>query len=97
MRSDHQHAHVQPTLQVQGAPLQAPVPRGTRNGHAGLCGTPWNSGGGGGGGGGGTLDICYLSIKLPLGLEGAIKVAAGDRTYALLRVPFGWHQAPGLI
>ena len=96
MRSDHQHANVQPTLLVQGAPLEAPVPGGTRNGRAGLRGTPWNPGGGGAVGGQARHCQVLLGIKLPPGLEGATKVAAGDRTYALLRVPFRWHQAPGL-
>ena len=27
----------------------------------------------------------------------AIKVGVGDRSYAIVRVPFGWHQAPGLV
>ena len=40
---------------------------------------------------------CYWSVCLPPDLAGAIQVAAGNRTYALLRVPFGWHYAPGLV
>ena len=48
---------------------------------------------------GAKLDIanCYWSVCLPPDVVGAIWVAAGNCTYALLRVPFGWHQAPGLV
>ena len=58
-------------------------------------------GGGAGGGGlwGTKLDIanCYWSVELPPPLASTIRVAAQGRTYAFLRVPFGWHQAPGLV
>ena len=30
-------------------------------------------------------------------MAGAVRVAAVGTTYALVRVPFGWHQAPGLV
>ena len=57
-------------------------------------------GGAGGGGLWGTkLDIanCYWSVELPPPLANTIRVAAQGHTYAFLRVPFGWHQAPGLV
>ena len=48
---------------------------------------------------GAKVDIanCYWSVCLPPDLAGAIRVAAGNRTYTLLRVPFGWHRAPCLV
>ena len=65
---------------------------------------PGGRGGGAGGGGGGLwgtkLDIanCYWSVELPPPpLANTIRVAAQGHTYAFLRVPFGWHQAPGLV
>ena len=30
-------------------------------------------------------------------MAGAVRVATAGTTYALVRVPFGWHQAPGLV
>ena len=45
------------------------------------------------------LDVayCYWSVELPPPpLANTIRVAQGH-TYAFLRVPFGWHQAPGLV
>ena len=30
-------------------------------------------------------------------MAGAVRVAAAGTTYALVRVPFGWHQARGLV
>ena len=30
-------------------------------------------------------------------MAGAVRVATPGTTYALVRVPFGWHQAPGLV
>ena len=54
---------------------------------------------GGGGLWGTKLDIanCYWSVELPPPLANTIRVAAQGHTYAFLRVPFGWHQAPGLV
>ena len=39
----------------------------------------------------------YWSIHLPLHLMNSIRVAAGSARYAIIRVPFGWHQAPSLV
>ena len=30
-------------------------------------------------------------------MAGGVRVAAAGTTYALVCVPFGWHQAPGLV
>ena len=30
-------------------------------------------------------------------MAGTVRVAVAGTTYALFRVPFGWHQAPGLV
>ena len=43
------------------------------------------------------LSNCYWSVHLPPAMAGAVRVAAAGTTYALVRVPFGWHQAPGLV
>ena len=43
------------------------------------------------------LSNCYWSVHLPPAMAGAVRVAAVGTTYALVRVPFGWHQAPGLV
>ena len=40
------------------------------------------------------LSICYWSVRL---MARAVSVAAGGTTYALVRVPLCWHQAPGLV
>ena len=52
-----------------------------------------------GGGGGATIDLsnCYWSVHLPPAMAGAARVAAAGTTCALVRVPFGWHQVPGLV
>ena len=54
---------------------------------------------GGGGAWGAKIDLsnCYWSVHLPPAMAGAVRVAAAGTTYALVRVPFGWHQAPGLV
>ena len=43
------------------------------------------------------LSNCYLSLCLLCGMAGAVRVAAASTTYVLVRVPFGWHQAPSLV
>ena len=43
------------------------------------------------------LQNCYWSIHLPPPLVNTIHVAAGVDHYAIIRVPFGWHQALGLV
>ena len=43
------------------------------------------------------LRNCYWSVHLPPAMAGAVRVAAAGTTYALVRVAFGWHQAPGLV
>ena len=43
------------------------------------------------------LANCYWSIHLPPHLTRAMRVGVGDRSFAIVRVPFGWHQAPGLV
>ena len=43
------------------------------------------------------LKNCYWSVHLPPSLVNCIQVAAGSDRYAIVRVPFGWHQAPGLV
>ena len=43
------------------------------------------------------LNNCYWSVHLPHVMAGAVRVAAVGTTYALVRVPFGWHQALGLV
>jgi hypothetical protein len=45
------------------------------------------------------LDIknCYWSVHLPPPLLNSLRIAAGPDKYAIVRVPFGWHQAPGLV
>ena len=60
--------------------------------------------GGGAGGGGGAVghQTGHSELLLECGappppLASTIRVAAQGRTYAFLRVPFGWHQAPGLV
>ena len=40
---------------------------------------------------------CYWSIHLPPNLTRAIREGVGDRSFAIVRVPFAWHQAPGLV
>ena len=54
---------------------------------------------GGGGAWGAKIDLnsCYWSVHLPPAMAEAVRVAAAGTTYALVRVPFGWHQAPGLV
>ena len=49
--------------------------------------------------GGGKIDLsnCYRSVHLPPAMAGVVRVAAAGTTCALVRVPFGWHQAPGLV
>ena len=42
------------------------------------------------------LKNCYWSIHLPPSLVNCIRVAAGTDRYAIVRVPFCWHQAPKL-
>ena len=60
-------------------------------------------GGGAGGGGGGAMgnqtghSKLLLERRAPPPLTNTIRVAAQGHTYAFLRVPFGWHQAPGLV
>ena len=55
--------------------------------------------GGGGRVWGAKIDLsnCYWSVHLPSAMAGAVRVAVAGTTYALVRVPFGWHQAPGLV
>ena len=36
-------------------------------------------------------------MHLPPAMAGAVGVAAAGTTYAFMRVPFGWHQAPGPV
>ena len=43
------------------------------------------------------LSNCYWSVHLPPAMGGAVRVAAASTTYALVRVPFGWHRALGLV
>ena len=43
------------------------------------------------------LRNCYWSIHLPPDMLNCIRVAAATDRYAFVRVPFGWHQAPGLV
>ena len=43
------------------------------------------------------LSNCYQSVQLPPAMAGAVCVAVVGTTYALVRVPFGWHQALGLV
>ena len=43
------------------------------------------------------LQKCYWSIVLPPQLQRAIHVGVQGTTVAVVRVPFGWHQAPGLV
>ena len=55
-----------------------------------------------GGGGGWATEIdpanCYWSIHPPPPhLTRTIRVGVGDSSFAIVRVPFGWHQAPGLV
>ena len=54
-----------------------------------ICADPWAC----------KLDLknCYWSVHLPPSLVNCIRVAAGTNRYAIVRVPFGWHQAPGLV
>ena len=55
--------------------------------------------GGWGGAWGAKIDLsnCYWSVHLPPAMASAARVAAAGTTYAVVRVPFGWHQAPGLV
>ena len=39
----------------------------------------------------------YWTVHLPPPMAWAVRVAAAGTTYALVRVSFGWHQAPGLV
>ena len=52
-----------------------------------------------GGGRGAKIDLsnCYWSVHLPPAMAGAVRVAAAGTKYALVRVPFGWHQALGVV
>ena len=46
------------------------------------------------------LSNCYWSVHLPPAMVGAVRVAGqwpSGTTYALVRVPFSWHQALGLV
>ena len=43
------------------------------------------------------LSNCYGSVHLPRAMARAVRVAAAGTTYALVRVPLGWHQARGLV
>ena len=43
------------------------------------------------------LSNCYWSVHLPPTIVGAVGVAAAGTTYALVCVPFGCHQTPGLV
>ena len=43
------------------------------------------------------IPVCYWSVLSPETLQQAIHIGAGSYTYAILRVMFGWHQAPGLV
>ena len=92
-----EHEDVQPGVQVQGPPLQAAVAGGPIL----LRDLGGRVGGAEGGGLWGTkLDIanCYWSVELPPPpLANTIRVAAQGHTHAFLRVPFGWHRAPGLV
>ena len=54
-----------------------------------ICADPWVC----------ELDLknCYRSVHLPASLVNCIRVAASTDRYAIVRVPFGWHEAPGLV
>ena len=39
----------------------------------------------------------YWSVHLPPAMVGAVRMAAAGTPYALVRVPFGWHQALGRV
>ena len=54
---------------------------------------------GGGGAWAAKIDLSnyYWSVHLPPAMAGAVRVAAAGTTYALVRVPLGWHVAPGLV
>ena len=43
------------------------------------------------------LSNYYWSVHLPPAMAGAVRVAAAGTTYSVVSVPFGWHQAPGLL
>ena len=43
------------------------------------------------------LSNCCWSVHLPPAMVVAVRLAAVCTTYALVRVPFGWHQTPGLV
>ena len=39
----------------------------------------------------------YWSVHLPPQLLNSVRIGAGGDRYCIVRVPFGWHQAPGLV
>ena len=40
---------------------------------------------------------CYWSVLLPETLQQVVRIGAGSHKYAIFRVRFGWHEAPGLV
>ena len=43
------------------------------------------------------LKYCYWSVHVPPQLLNSVRIGAGGYRYCTVRVPFGWHQARGLV
>ena len=43
------------------------------------------------------LANCYGLVRMPEELLEAVRVATSTGTYTIIRVPFGWHQAQGVV